>query len=319
MWILERIIKKFDIKLLKLNILVILFSLSAVATANPSGEKQVSTIGTIGPATATVNLTMFTKSTIIANSPARGEIKGITFAKLSHNKDDYASGVSSMAIRYMIEDNLNGDYKLSNIKVKITNSNSAIYIIDVKDNSFSVEIEEYLADDTSREAVVEITGDLAYTSDQNNIGMGIVKALARVESLGHSTITPQVTMPIEVSNAITLRTQPLNFGDIIPMTGKYEKKSSIDITGAKGTDVTININGKNGQEVKEKLINNGKNEIPVVYRIENVVGNLIGELKLGANGDGNAVLKGIIDSNDIPRNQVGGSYTGSVTIEVDYK
>lgn len=316
---LEKVMEFFDIKLVKLNIVIILFGLSTAVVANPSGEKTVSTVGTIGPATATINLTMFTKTAIIANTSVRGEIKGVTLAKLSHNKDDYASGVSWMRVQYEIKDDLNGNYKLRNIRVKKTNTSSATHTLSGGGNTFIVEIDEYLADDTNRPAEVEITGDLTYTSDKNNVGMGLVTVSSRVESLGHRVIVPQVSQQIEVIYAITLRTQPLNFGNVIPMTGKYEKKSSIDITGAQGTDVTISINGKNGQEIKDKLINNGKNEIPIVYRVENAVGNLIGELTLGANGDGNAVLKGIIDSNDIPRTQIGGSYTGSVTVEVDYK
>lgn len=319
MKILEKLKNKIKLKSIIIKILIILFSLSITVIANPSGEKTVSAVATLGPATAAINLTMFSKSTIIGNAPVRGEIKGITLAKVSHNEKDLSVGAYWMGVSYRIEDTLNGDYKLSNIKVKITNASSASSNVTLIGNVVRVEIDDYVPDDTNKQAVVEITGDLTYIANKDSIGMGSINATARLENANNLVTTQILTLPLEVNYAITLKTQPLNFGDVIPMTGKYEKKSSIDINGAKGTEVTISLNGKNGQEIKEKLVNNGRNEIPIVYRVENMAGNLIGDLRLEGNGNGSAILKGIINSNDIPKNQVGGSYTGSVTVEVDYK
>lgn len=313
-----KFLKKIILKINKYIMTLIFFSISVLLQANPSVEKTVSTVSTVAAATVTTTLTMFSKATMVGNMPASGTIRGIPLVTISHNKKDYSDGVYAMAVIYSIKDNLKGVYKINNIKVNITNSSSASAIIDMNGDRFRVEIEDYFADDTNKQAVVEIVGDLIYTTTLGEIGQGMVDASNSIHAINGKATTANLSTPLEVNQAITLNTQPLNFGNVIPLTGKYEKESAIDITGAKGTQVTISLNGAVGQELNGKL-ESGRNNIPITYRIENGSGSMISDLNLGASGVGNAVLKGIINSDNIPRGQVGGSYTGSVTIDVDYK
>lgn len=301
-----------------LKMIVILFNLSILAEANPSGEKMKTAVVSIGPATVTTNMMMFSEATLIGTTPITGMLRGITFMSFSHNKNSENEGVDYMSGEYEISDNLKGEYRISNVKATVTNSSSASVDIDVEENWIKVEIDDYKADDTNRAATVEIIGDLTYTTGRGELGKGQVSVTNKIMAASHSPVVVLLNNPMEVNQAITLNIQPLNFGNVIPLTGKYEKESLIDITGAKGTDVTISLNGVVGQEVNEKLVS-GRNKIPIAYRIENGSGNMISELNLGVGGTGSAALKGIIDSHNIPSGQVGGAYTGSVTIEVDYK
>lgn len=311
--------KKFFIwKRFFFKMIVILFNLSILAEANPSGEKMKTAVVSIGPATVTTNMMMFSEATLIGTTPITGTLRGITFMSFSHNKNSENEGVYYMSGEYEISDNLKGEYRVSNVKATVTNSSSASVDIDVEENWINVEIDDYKADDTNRAATVEIVGDLTYTTGRGELGKGQVSVTNKIMTASHSPALVLLNNPMEVNQAITLNIQPLNFGNVIPLTGKYEKESLIDITGAKGTDVTISLNGVVGQEVNEKLVS-GRNKIPIAYRIENGSGNMISELNLGVGGTGSAALKGIIDSHNIPSGQVGGAYTGSVTIEVDYK
>lgn len=318
MTILEKIKIFFVSKIFFLKMIVVLFNVSIIAVANPSGEKMITKVVSIGPATVTTNLMMFSEATLIGTTPVTGTLRGITFMSFSHNKNSYADGVDYMSGVYMISDNLKGEYKISNVKGTVTNSNSASVDIYAENGDIEVEIYDYKADDTNRAATVEIIGDLTYTTGRGELGKGEVSVENRIMAGSYHTVVASLNSPLEVNQAITLNTQPLNFGNVIPSTGKYEKESLIGITGAKDTDVTLSLNGTGGQEVNDKLVS-GRNKIPITYRIENGSGNMINELKLGVDGIGSAALKGIIDSDNIPNNQVGGAYTGSVTIEVDYK
>lgn len=302
------------------SVAVLFISVNTLLFANPTGEKTISSASIIGPATVTTNLTMFSEATIVRNVMPSGTIRGVTLVTFSHNKSDYSSGVASMRSKYKIEDTLYGIYRISNVRFNVINSSSAIVNIDIESggNSIKIEVNDYLADDANRAAVIEIIGDIDYIQKKGELGKGTVVVGNIIEATSYHLVMVSLNSPIEVRNAITLNTQPLNFGNVVPLTGKYEKESLIDITGAKGTDVTISINGVVAQEVNEELIN-GRDKIPITYRIENGRGNMISDLNLGASGIGNAVLKGTINSDNIPRGQVGGSYTGSVTIEVDYK
>lgn len=318
MSVLEKIKNLFVRKIFFLKMVVILFNVSILAEANPSGEKLVTRVMSIGPATVTTNLIMFSEATLIGNTPISGTLRGVTFMSFSHNKNAEADGVYYMSGDYQISDDLKGEYKISNVRATVTNSSSASVDIDAEENWIDVEIDDYKADDVNRVATVEIIGDLTYTTGRGEVGKGSVNVTNNISAISHSPVTALINSPIEVNQAITLNAQALNFGNVIPLTGKYEKESLIGITGARGTDVTISLNGAVGQEVSEKLVS-GRNKIPITYKIENGSGNIISELKLEDSGIGSAALKGIIDSDNIPRGQVGGAYTGSVTIEVDYK
>lgn len=318
MGILEKIRKIVISKTIFFSMLIILFSISTLLQANPSGEKTVSTVTAIGPATVTTNLTMFSEATTVGTTPATGTLSRITLMVFSHNKTDPRDGVAWMGAKYKMEDTLKGDYKISNVKANVMNSSSASVEIRLNGEVIEVDIDDYFADDSNKQAVVEIVGDITYISKIGELGKGMVVVGNRIEAASYRPITANLNSPIEVNQAITLNAKPLSFGNVVPLTGKYEKEAPIDITGAKGTEVTISLNGAFGQELNGKL-ESGRNKIPITYRIENGSGNMISDLNLGASGMGSAVLKGIINSDNIPRGQVGGSYTGSVTIEVDYK
>lgn len=318
MSVLEKVRKIIISKRIFFNVIVILFSISTLLQANPSGEKTVSKVTTMGPATVTTNLTMFSEATIVGTIPATGTLNGITLMVFSHNSSSYSDGLYWMGGKYKIEDTLSGNYKISNVRANIINSSSASVDIDLNGAEIKVEIDDYLANDSNKQATVEIVGDITYTSKLGELGKGTVVVGNMIESVKYPATVANLNSPIEVNQAITLNTQPLSFGNVIPLTGKYEKEAPIDITGAKGTEVTISLNGAIGQELSGKL-ESGRNKIPITYRIENGSGNMISDLNLGASGIGSAVLKGIINSDNIPRGQVGGTYTGSVTIEVDYK
>lgn len=300
------------------SMVIILFNISTLLQANPIGEKTISTVTAMGPATVTTNLTMFSEATTVGTTPAAGTLRGVTLMVFSHNCKSYSDGLYWMSGKYKIEDTLKGEYKISNVKANIMNSSSASVDIDLNGSEIKVEIDDYLANDSNKQATVEVVGDITYTSKIGELGKGTVVVGNMIESVKYFATVANLNSPIEVNQAIILNTKPLSFGNVIPLTGKYEKDAPIDIVGAKGTEVTISLNGAIGQELNGKL-ESGRNKIPITYRIENGSGNMINDLNLGASGIGSAVLKGIINSDNIPRGQVGGSYIGSVTIEVDYK
>lgn len=307
------------IKSFKLGIIFcILFISEAFIYASPSGEKTISTVTAIGPAIVTTYLTMFTESTVVGTTLPSGTITGVKLVEFSHNKDNPSDGVAWMGAKYKIEDTLKGEYLISNVRFTVINSKSANVDIDIKGDIIKIEVDDYFADDTSRQAIVEVIGDITYTAKNGNLGKGTIIVGNLIEAALYMPVIANLNLPIEVNNAIVLNTQPLKFGNVIPLTGKYEEESPIDITGSKGTEVTISLNGVTKQEVNDNLVS-GRHKIPITYRIENGSGNMISELSLDAAGIGTAILKGVINSDNIPKGQVNGSYTGTVTIEVDYK
>ncbi|MGL5054873.1 MAG: hypothetical protein ACRC54_04235 [Fusobacteriaceae bacterium] len=309
--------RKIVVKIL--TIVAMAFIFSSEILASTENIKIASATSNIGIATVTTNLEMFTTIGNISGSSTSGTLRDITLMKISHSSNSYGDGVTYMNTRYKLQDSLNGDYRINNIKTRISNSSKAsINIKNQGKDEIYVSIDEYLADDINKDAVIEIIGDITYSSLPTISGLGTITAISAVEPLQQSPLVQTVSLPIAINEYITLSVKPLNMGTILRDTGIYEKETDIDITGGKNTEVVIKGNGVEGSEIYSFLLK-GTEKIPITYRIEDGNKKIIKNMKLDSNGAGKAILRGIIDSNSLPTDvDSAGAYNGSVTIEVDY-
>lgn len=309
--------RKIVVKILTIVMMAFIFSNEIFASAE--NIKISSATSNIGIATVTTNLEMFTTIGSVSGSSTSGTLRDITLMKISHNSNSYGDGVSRMNTRYKLQDSLNGDYRINNIKARVSNSSKAtINIKSQGKDEIYVSVDEYLADDINKDAVIEITGDIIYSSLSTISGLGTITAVSTVEPLQQNPLVQTVSLPITINEYITLSVKPLNMGTILRDTGMYEKETDIDITGAKDTEVVIKGNGIEGNEIYSFLLK-GTDKIPITYRVEDGTKKIIKNMRLDSNGAGKAILRGIIDSNSIPPGaDNSGTYSGSVTIEVDY-
>lgn len=309
--------KRFVVKIIAILTMSFIFGIEIFASAE--NIRTVSNVANIGVATITTNLEMFSTIGTVSTTSTSGTLRDITLVKISHRSNSPGDGVYRMNTMYKLQDSLKGKYRISNVKTRVTNSSKAnVNIKNQGADEVYIILEEYLADDINKDAVVEIIGDITYSSSVTESGTGTISATNIVGLVQQNPLVQTLTLPMAVNEYIKLSIKPLDMGEIIPNTNTRIEKTDIDITGGKNTEVLISVNGVSGAETKGDYITSGTEKIPIRYRIENENGTAIKSMTLDTNGVGRARLRGRIETDDIKYGQKPGSYSATVTIDVDY-